>query len=302
MPRKDNERDEEREQFEESPYLRRQRAIPVKRKQVEVSTLAIFFRIFFALVVLAGLTVGARRFWEYATTSPKFQLSIGRVDGLRNLSDRVVMEKLAPLVGQNIFRANYGEHIRELMQIPWVESVVFLRYWPGTLSVIITEREPVGYALINGVVALIDKEGMPLQTSTDTQQHFDFPIMRGLQPENTADDHTINRIRIGRYADVLKALDSDESGYSRDLSEVDVADTDDAKVILKADPILVHLGNENYLERFKLYLANIKRLKQDYPDIDSVDLRFKGQIVVKPQEKQEAPKEEKTKISRKHRR
>ncbi len=278
------------EGFDESPYLRRQRAIPVRKKQIETSKLAIFFRIFLTVVLVAGLSIAVYRFVEYATTSPEFQISIREVSGLRNLSGNAVMEQLAPLVGQNIFRADYADRIRALRQIPWVESVVLLRYWPSSVSVIITERKPVGYALVNGIVELIDKEGVPLGPMGDTPQQFDFPVMRGLTPENTTEDHTVNRLRIRHYMDLLKDLDSDQSGYSKDLSEVDVSDADDVKILLKDDPVMVHLGKEDYLQRFKLYLANIKRLEQDHPNIDSIDTRFKDQLVVKLQEK---PKEAK---------
>lgn len=296
MPRSERNRADDLEDFDESPYLRRQRAVPVKKKQIETSKLALFFRIFFAVAMFVGLGIGLHRFVEYALTSPRFQLSIREVQGLRNLSDTVVMDQLAPLIGQNIFRANYSERIGALMQIPWVESVVFLRYWPASISVLITERKPVGYALVNGTVQLIDKEGVPLGPSGEAQQHFDFPVMRGLAPENTTDDHTINRVRIQRYMTLLKDLDSNQDDYSKDLSEVDVSDPDDVKIILKTDPILVHLGKEEFLPRYRLYLANIKRLEQDHPDIDSVDMRFKDQIVIKLQEK---PKEEKTKKGKK---
>jgi cell division protein FtsQ len=294
MGHKENNRDEERDSFEETPYLRRQRAISVKRTQVEPSKLVLFSRIFLALVVLVGLGISIRHFAEYATTSPKFDLNIREVKGLRNLSEAIVMPQLAPLIGQNIFRANYNERIRALMQIPWVESVVFLRFWPASLSVIITERVPVGYALIGGAVVLIDKEGVPLGASTENQQHFDFPIVRGLAAENTTNDHVINRLRISRYMELLEALESGREGYSADLSEVDVSEPEDVRVILKNDPILVHLGKDNLLPRFKLYLANIKKLKQDYPDIDAVDLRFKDQIIIK---RQETSREVKTKTS-----
>jgi cell division septal protein FtsQ len=285
MPRKEDILDEEREGFEESPYLRRQRAIEVKRKRLEFNKLTLFFRVLLGVILLAGILLGARRFAEYVTTSAHFQIQIHNINGLRNLSERVVMQELEPLKGQNIFTANYKDRMQALLRIPWVESVVFLRFWPATLSVIITERTPVGYALINGVVELVDREGIPLTRRGDTQQSFDFPIMRGLAPENTTDDHVINRIRIDHYVDLLKELDSEQSGYSKDLSEVDVSDVDDVRVILKDDSVLVHLGKDSYLSRFKVYLANIKRLKQEYPDIDSVDMRFKGQIVVKRQEK-----------------
>jgi cell division protein FtsQ len=284
MPRREIERDDERALYEDGPYLRRQRSIEVKRKQLEESKMRVFFRVFFALLFLVGLGLGMRQVYEFATTSPRFAINIGEIQGLENLSENTVLAQLKPLIGQNILHANYGDRMRALLEIPWVKSVEFLRFWPSTLSVVITERQPVGFALINDTVRLIDREGIPLATSADMPQKFDFPIMRGLVAENTTDDHVINQIRIGRYVDLLQKLDADQSGYSKDTSEVDVSDPDDLKILLKDDPIVIHMGKEDYLDRFKLYLANIKRLKQEYPSIDSVDLRFKDRIIIKPAE------------------
>lgn len=284
MARHENNKNEDREGFEESPYLRRQRSIEVKRKQLEPSKLRVFFRIFFLILGLGVVAAAVNRCYDFVTTAPQFNLTIHEVSGLRHLSETVVMEQLAPLLGQNIFRANYDERIRALKQIPWVQSVSFQRFWPNRVSVLITERVPVGFALINGTVTLIDGEGVALSTVGDTQPHFDFPVMRGLVSENTTDDHKINQVRIQRYMQLLKALDSEQGEYSRDLSEVDVSDPEDVRVLLIEDPVLIHLGRENFLARFKLYLANIKKLKQDFPDIDSADLRYKDQIIIKRHE------------------
>ncbi|MDD5542038.1 MAG: FtsQ-type POTRA domain-containing protein [Acidobacteriia bacterium] len=282
MPRKNADRDDEQGLYDEGPYLRRQGSIEVKRKQLETGKLKTFLRTFFAVVLLAAVGVGVRRIYDFATTSPRFAINIGEIRGLQNLSENVVLEQLKPLLGQNIFRANYSDSIHALMEIPWIKSVEILRLWPSTLSVVITERQPVGFALINDTVRLIDRDGVPLATSGDTPPKFDFPIMRGLTPENTTDDHLINQIRIGRYMDLLSDLDKDQGGYSKDISEVEVSDPDDVKALLKDDPIVIQFGKSDYQERFKLYLSNIKRLKQEYPHIDSVDLRFKDRIIIKP--------------------
>src|SRR5439155_650543 len=64
--------------------------------------------------------------------------------------------------------------------------------------------------------------------------------------------------RMKTYNALIRELDSDGSNYSKDLSEVDLADPDDVKVTV-ADPagaVLLHLGATNYLERYKTYIAH----------------------------------------------
>jgi cell division protein FtsQ len=52
-----------------------------------------------------------------------------------------------------------------------------------------------------------------------------------------------------------------------------------------ADPagaVLVHLGNEQFLERFKIYLSHVSDWRQQFQKLESVDLRYDGQIIVNP--------------------
>jgi len=55
------------------------------------------------------------------------------------------------------------------------------------------------------------------------------------------------------YNELVRELDSSGAHYSQGLSEVDLTDTEDVKV-LAADTngeVLVHLGAGNYLQRIK---------------------------------------------------
>jgi cell division protein FtsQ len=79
-------------------------------------------------------------------------------------------------------------------------------------------------------------------------------------------------------------LDAGGGHYSNDLSEVDLNDPENVKVTV-ADPagaVLVHLGNEQFLERFKIYLSHVSDWRQQFQKLKSVDLRYDGQIIVNP--------------------
>src|SRR5208282_6628109 len=72
--------------------------------------------------------------------------------------------------------------------------------------------------------------------------------------------------------------------YSHDLSEVDVTDPDDVKVTV-SDPkgaVLAHLRSPNFLGPLQVYMAHVQEWRSQYSPLDSVDLRFEGQVIVNP--------------------
>src|SRR5438445_12998219 len=84
------------------------------------------------------------------------------------------------------------------------------------------------------------------------------------------------------YNDVISQLDSGGAHYSQDLSEVDLSDPDDVKVLAnnRDGEVLVHLGSSNYLERYKIYVAHVREWRQQFFKLESEDLLFEQQINV----------------------
>jgi cell division protein FtsQ len=74
------------------------------------------------------------------------------------------------------------------------------------------------------------------------------------------------------------------TNYVRQLSEVDLSDPENVKVTAN-DPggtMVVHLGKEDFLPRYRLYVSHIAEWRQQYQNVQSVDLRYEGQVVVNP--------------------
>src|SRR5207244_13296365 len=90
--------------------------------------------------------------------------------------------------------------------------------------------------------------------------------------------------RMKNYNDVVRQFDSGGAHYSQDLSEVDLSDPADVKVIAnnRDGEVLVHLGSSNYLERYKIYVAHVREWRQQFSKLESVDLRYDRQIIVNP--------------------
>jgi cell division protein FtsQ len=76
---------------------------------------------------------------------------------------------------------------------------------------------------------------------------------------------------------------------------VDLTDPEDVKVTANegGGTLLIHLGSSNFLDRYKLYLAHINEWRQQFPTLQSVDLRYEGQIVINPDKQEQQPADQK---------
>jgi cell division protein FtsQ len=92
----------------------------------------------------------------------------------------------------------------------------------------------------------------------------------------------------------MSALDAGGEEISHKLSEVDVSNPEDVKAIIPdisghGPDILVHFGEEKFLERYHAYQNHLAEWKQQYPKLTSVDMRYERQVVLEMQPGTQAP-------------
>ncbi len=95
--------------------------------------------------------------------------------------------------------------------------------------------------------------------------------------------------RMKIFSTLVRDLDSDGGKYSSALSEVDLSDPEDVKITVPEaeGAVLIHLGSSDFLRRYKTFLAHVAEWRQQVPGgkLDSIDLRYEGQIIVNPDSK-----------------
>jgi cell division protein FtsQ len=130
-------------------------------------------------------------------------------------------------------------------------------------------------------VSLIDAGGTLMELTPGGKHKYSFPVIAGM---NAGEPHSTRAARMKNYNELVRQLDSDGARYSQELNEVDLTDTDDVKVVA-ADSngdVLVHLGSGNYLQRYRTYVTHVQQWRQQFDKLESVDLRYDGQIIVNP--------------------
>jgi cell division protein FtsQ len=272
---------------EEPQFLRTERRVPVRRSALAKKTAS---RLKIAgIAAAAAMVVGGLSGWAYSygTHSWRFRIpSSDAVDitGVHNASLAHVRDVAASeAIARNIFSIDLDERRRHLEQIPWVEQATVMRLLPNRIAVSIQERTPVAFAQIGPRVSLIDAKGVVLGMPADRKTKYSFPVIRGItETEPLSSRAAAMKI----YNRVVEELGSSDEGakYVQQLSEVDLSDPEDVKVTANdaGGTMVVHLGASDFLQRYKLYVGHIAEWRQQFPNLQSVDLRYEGQVVVNP--------------------
>jgi cell division protein FtsQ len=266
----------------ESPFLRAQKRVPARRGPLPKKTAAKLLWAFTAIIVAGLGAIGAAVLYHYGEHSWRFRLQSSddiEMTGLVNVTRGQVMEVMGGDMGRNVFYIPLDQRKKQLEQIPWVESASVMRFAPNRIRIQIHERTPVAFARLGPKILLVDAGGVLMDLST--KKKYSFPVIIGM---NSGEPLSTRAPRMRIYNELVRDLDSAGSHYSQVLSEVDLTDPEDVKVLTNdADgEVLVHLGSSNYLDRYKVYVAHLREWRQQFAKLESVDLRYDRQIVVNP--------------------
>jgi len=269
---------------QESPFLRGQKRVSVRRGSLPKKTANQLLWAALALVVLAILGAAGSGLYRYGKHSWRFRINSSdqiEVSGAEHVAHAQIMEVMGGDIGRNIFFVPLAQRKQQLEQIPWIESASVMRLVPNRLRIEIHERTPVAFARIGSHISLIDAAGTLMELGPPSKHKYSFAVIAGM---NAGEPLSTRAARMKNYNQLVHELDSSGAHYSQELSEVDLSDPEDVKV-LAADlngEVLVHLGPGNYLQRYKTYVTHVQQWRQQFDKLESVDLRYDGQIIVNP--------------------
>jgi cell division protein FtsQ len=227
------------------------------------------------------------------------------IAGVKNASRAHVMEVAGADIGRNIFFVPLDERKKQLEQIPWVEEASVMRLLPNRIAVTIHERTPVAFAQIGSRISLIDANGVVMGLPANRQTKYSFPVIRGITDTEPLSSRSAAMKIYNRLVSELGATEGENSAptssnYVKQLSEVDLSDPENVKVTAN-DPggtMVVHLGAQDFLPRYKLYVTHIAEWRQQFQNVQSVDLRYEGQVIVNPDKPAVAEKPKKPETQR----
>ncbi|MCY3758231.1 MAG: FtsQ-type POTRA domain-containing protein [Acidobacteria bacterium] len=266
-----------------SAILERQRASGKTKGRTVREVLRWSLKLSFGLLLTSTLSFGLYWMRDRLYHSPRFDIAITEINGLQQISQNQVLLKISELAqpDRNLVRFDLDRLRRNLKRIPWVKTAVVRRVLPDKLIVDIEERQPVAFTRVGQETLLIDEEGTLLENNPEKLSQADFPVILGMESGYSPEILRRNRERIALYLKLVRALNRGGAGLSRDLSEVHLQDPGNVSVILNGDTVLVYLGSDGLQAKFRRYLAASRELKRKYRNLDSVDMRYRDQVVIR---------------------
>jgi len=228
----------------------------------------------FVSTAWAGLKVR-----QFALADPQFKLAREKpesltISGLKYTPRIKVARVFAADFGRSTFSVPLEERRRRLLAIDWVEDAQVLRIWPDRLTVLIHERNPVAFVFLRSTVLLIDREGVLLDPPAQAQ--FTFPVLSGVRGDEP-DEARRERVRA-----MLRV--QDDLGYlAKDISEVNVSDTDNVRVVAQVEQRALELiiGDSNFARRYQNFLNHYPEIRKRSPGVRTFDLRLDDRITAK---------------------
>jgi cell division protein FtsQ len=237
-----------------------------------------------ALLVLGAFTTACLLVRHSLERDARFRIAgIGDIQatGLTEVSRSEMMPVFGEDIGRNIFFVPIDQRRRALEQIPWIERATVMRVLPDQIRVAVVERQPVAFTRHGEQIGLVDANGVLLSMAPATmaKHHYSFPVLTGIDAGDSADSR---KARMDVYLRMMAELDVDGKHNSVQISEIDLTDAEDARVLMpeQGADIMAHFGEDHFLERYERYQAHIADWRQQYPHLAAVDLRYDNQVVL----------------------
>jgi cell division protein FtsQ len=243
------------------------------------------------LVLIGGSIAAVLAVRSFINHDPHFVVessSSVEIAGNSHLSHAQLLSVFGEDVERNIFRIPLDDRRAELESLPWVQHATVMRLLPDRVRVSIVERSPIAFVRQGHQMGLVDGNGVLLDFGTGDNaaspaSKYSFPVVLGI---SQSDPLSTRAARMHLYQEFLAALDANGENLSHTLSEIDISEPEDVRAMVPdgtGGELLVHFGQERYLERYHRYQEHLAEWKQQYPHLASVDLRYEQQAVLQMQ-------------------
>jgi cell division protein FtsQ len=237
----------------------------------------------FAGLCAAGYTIAR----DYVLHDDRFMIpssSAIEIQGNEHVTRAQLLSIFGGDVERNIFSVPLAERKADLEELPWVEHATVMRLLPNRLRVAVMERRPVAFVRQGNHIGLVDGNGVLLDMPTDVQANglYSFPVVTGIAATDPA---SVRAARMNLYKRFTDDLDRGDEKISKKLSEVDLSDPEDIRALIpdNSNEVLVHFGEDNFLDRYKKFEEHLPEWRTQYPKLSSVDMRYEREVVLEMQ-------------------
>jgi cell division protein FtsQ len=272
---------------DEPRYLRRQKPVEIRRKKFSGKAWPFYRKVFVWTIAGAAVATVGVYGARYLLHSPQMMLIKPdqiEVNGNRIVAREDIQRLFLADRHRSMLRIPLDKRRAQVQELPWVEDAHVQRILPNRLRVFITERTPIAFFRNGAELVLIDAHGVLLDRPES--EDYRFPIVTGLS-ENMPREEREKRMQT--YQEFMKDTDLVKAGSSERVSELDLSNPRDLKVVLTglgsgpdAQPVTVHFGQSDFTGKYRMLVENFAQWQANAGPVRSIDLQYSRQVVVNP--------------------
>ena len=272
---------------DEPRYLRRQKPVEIRRKKFGGKNLSRYRTIFNIVLISAGCGAVTYVAGNFLLHSPKVLLlkpEQVEVTGNHIVSREAVLAPFYKDRGHSVLRIPLDTRRADVEKISWVQSASVQRILPNRIRIDISERTPVAFVRNGSEIALIDEFGKILDRPRG--EDFHFPIVTGLADTMSDADR---QKRVQTFQEFLKDADLVRPGSSDHVSEIDLGNPRDLRVVMAGFPganatqaVTIHFGSSEFAGKYRMLVDNFAQWQSNAGCVQSVDLQYARQVVLNP--------------------
>jgi cell division protein FtsQ len=202
------------------------------------------------VAVAWALLVGGREVYEYATTSPRFEVQHFIYEPTSHVDDEALRELLAIAPGTNILACDLPELSERIAAHPWVAQATITRNLPDTLEIRVVEHEPEAIILAERFY-LVDGDGKPFKP-VERGERGELPVITGIDREQLREDREAATREI---ADALAVIRLYQSKQRPRLGEIHLDDDRSITLYTAETGTQLRLGRSGYAARLERWDA-----------------------------------------------
>lgn len=212
-----------------------------------LSTLQLVAGVLVVLAASVAVAWGARR---YVTTSHRFSVRTVTVDGTQRRTADEVATLAGVAIGKNIFAVDPARAEAGILADPWIEKAKVVRNLPGTIDIVIAEREARALCSIGGELYLVTRDG-DLFKKVTSDDPTDMPVITGVLPEQITKDRAGVVLSNKRVLDVAEDLEKVGLARRYPIQELHTNTDGSLVVTIGREAILLHFGQPPYREKIE---------------------------------------------------
>jgi len=251
-----------------------------KKRQVDIRNLLKKIVRLGAVVVVISLA-GLVGYEVYGVLARSTFLRLERLEvkGVRRLTRDEVISQAAVRIGDDLLGLRLRRMGEQISKNPWVARVRIRRTFPHTLTIEVTEREPVAVASM-GYLYYLDSEGAifkPLQEG----DHLDYPVVTGLNEDDLVRDPVGAREALKGVLNLLHQLSSGSEFTLADISEIHYDKGFGYTIFTVQGGVPVRVGTSGFAEKLARFGRIYRELQAQLPHLEYIDLDYSDKIIVK---------------------